>query len=297
MENIQSRVNKLTNISEYRFKADTIKNVLLEFKEELKKANFEKAISIDKKKHPVFIEPKKLIENVDKYLENNKFCVKFTPENIIDGYGNIAVSYNGNPYITLSLALMALRTHNNIVFFSQKYYAINSIIIQSLNNACKKQKYVDEIGIIEFSDEEKIVQNQSLFDRMIYIGDKREFLKMKRKVSLPIIYNGYNYIDVYVESKEFKELLLDIDKFANQNDITVNYFDNTSHDETFKFINKYEVSDCFVLFSKNTDTIYKFMSQIRVNRFYINQNPFIDYKFEFDEKDLVYNKKIFLKKI
>ena len=53
-----------------------------------------------------------------------------------------------------------------------------------------------------------------------------------------------------------------------------------------------------VLLSKNTDIIYKFMSQIRVNNFYINQNPFLNgYEFEIDEKKLVYNKKIFLKKI
>lgn len=297
MENLQERVNKLTSISEYRFKSEIVKKILLEFKEEFKKSKFEKAVLLDKKKHPVFTEFNKMIDIIDKYIQNDKFNVKFTPENIIDGYGNIAVSFNGNPYITLNLALMALRTHNNIIFFSQKYYAINSIIVQSLNNACKKLKYAEEIALVEFDDEEKIVQNQTVFDLMLFIGDKREFLKIKRKISLSVIFDGYNYVDVYVESKEFKNLLLDIDKFVTQNDITVNYFDNTSHEETFKFINKYEVSDCFVLLSKNTDTIYKFMSHIRVNKFYINQNPFENYEFEFDEKKLLYNKKIFLKKI
>ena len=297
MENLQERINKLVKNSEYRFKADVVKNILSEFKTEFKKSNFEKAVLIDKKKHPVFINFDKMSQIIDCQINNNKFSVKFTPENIVDGYGNIVVAYNGNPYITLKLALMALRTHNNIIFFSQKYYAVNSIIIQTLNNVCKKLKYTDEIGLIEFSEIDKIVPNQFLFDLMIYIGDKREFQKIKRKISLPVIFDGYNYVDVFVESKDFKEVLLDIDKFANQNDIIINYFDNTSHEETFSFINKYEISDCFVLLSKNTETIYKFMSHIKVKKFYINQNPFENYEFEFDEKDLVYNKKIFLKKI
>ncbi len=297
MENLQERINKLAKNSEYRFKTDIVKNILSEFKNEFKKSNFEKAVLLDKKKHPVYTTYEKMCDIIDVQIKNSKFSVKFTPENIVDGYGNIAVAYNGNPYITLKLALMALKTHNNIIFFSQKYYAVNSIIIQTLNNVCKKLKYTEEIGLIEYGETDKIVQNQSLFDLMLYIGDKREYQKIKRKISLPIVFYGYNYVDVFIESKEFKEILLEIDKFANQNDITINYFDNTSHEETFKFINKYEVSDCFVLFSKNTETIYKFMSHIKVNKFYINQNPFNDYDFEFDEKDLVYNKKIFLKKI
>ena len=297
MENLRDRINKLAKNSEYRFKYDVVKKILSEFKIEFKKNNFEKAVLIDKKKHPVFISFDKMSDIIDSQINNSKINVKFTPENIVDGYGNIAVAYNGNPYITLKLVLMALRTHNNIIFFSQKYYAVNSIIIQTLNNVCKKFKYTNEISLIEFSEIDKIYQNQSLFDLMIYIGDKREYQKIKRKVSLPVIFYGYDYVDVFIESKDFKEILLDIDKYANQNDIVINYFDNTSHEETFSFINKYEVSDCFVLFSKNTETIYKFMSHIKVNKFFINQNPFENYEFEFDEKNLVYNKKIFLKKM
>lgn len=296
MENVKNNVNKLTRTSDYRFKADVVKNILRDFKLEFKKNIFNKAFEIDKKKHPVYIEFEKMVQIIDSQIQNDNFIVKFTPENIIDGYGNIAVDYNGSPYVTMELALMALRTHNNIIFFSKKYYAINSMIIQTLNKACQKNKY-GEIGLVEFGNDDDIVQNQSLFDLMIYIGDKREYQKIKRKINLPVIFYGYGYVDVYVESREFKDLLLDIDEFANKNDIIINYFDNTSFDETLEFVNKYEISDSFVLISKNTDMIYKFMSQIRVNKFYINQNPFENYEFKFDENKLVYDKKIFLKKL
>lgn len=296
MENVKNNVNKLTKTSNYRFKADIVKNILKDFKLEFKKNIFNKAFEIDKKKHPVYIEYEKLVQIIDSKIQSNDFIVKFTPENIIDGYGNIAVDYNGNPYVTMNLALAALKTHNNIIFFSKKYYAINSIIIQTLNKVCQKNKY-GEIGLVEFGSNDDIVQNHQLFDLMLYIGDKREYQKIKRKVNLPVIFYGYGYVDVYVESREFKDLLLDIDEFANKNDIIINYFDNTSFDETLEFVNKYEISDSFVLISKNTDMIYKFMSQIRTNKFYINQNPFENYEFKFDENKLVYDKKIFLKKL
>lgn len=202
--------------------------------------------------------------------------------------------YNGNPYITLKLALLALKTHNNIIFFSKKYYAINTLITQTLNKVCKKQNYADEICMIEYENIDEIITNQSCFDLLLYIGDKREYQNIKSKMKIPTIFNGYNYVDVFVESKDYKNLLLDINKYSNENDISINYFDNTSYEETLDFINKYELSDCFVLLSKNTDNIYKFMSQIKVNRFYINKNPFVNYDIDIDEKSLIYNKNIYI---
>lgn len=205
--------------------------------------------------------------------------------------------YNGNPYVTLTLALEALITHNNIVFFSKNYYAINSSIIQVLNKICQKLNYAQMPLLVEYDDIEEIVQNQSLFDLVIYVGDKREFIPLKKRLVIPTIFNGYGYIDVFVESKDYKDILLDIENYSIKNNVVINYFDNTSYEETINYINKYEITDCFVLFSKNTDLIYKFMSQMRVKNFYINKNPFENYEFRLDEKKLTYNKKIFMKKM
>ena len=84
MDNLQNRMKELTNINDYRFKQEVVKNILVEFKNELKKTNFEKAILIDKKKHPVNTNYIELINLIDKYIKNDKYYLKFTPENIID---------------------------------------------------------------------------------------------------------------------------------------------------------------------------------------------------------------------
>lgn len=91
MENLKDKINKLQNISEYRFKIDIIKNILIEFKKEFRKDNFNKAVELDNKKHPVSIEYEILIKIIDKYIEKKEFNIIFTPKKIVDGYGNIAV--------------------------------------------------------------------------------------------------------------------------------------------------------------------------------------------------------------
>lgn len=142
MEDIQTRLNKLTSTSKYRMKSNLIKEILDEFKKQISKQDtFNQAIEIDKKHHPIYITHEKILEIIDEFINLDKLNVKYTPNIIVDGYGNIAVSYNGDPYITLRLLLMSLRTHNNIVFFSKKYYAVNTKIVETLNMICEKKGY------------------------------------------------------------------------------------------------------------------------------------------------------------
>ena len=146
MEDLQTRLNKLTNTSKYTIKANLIKDILVEYKKQMKKEDtFNQAIEIDKKHHPVNITHEKILEVIDEFIDMDKLNVKYTPNTIVDGYGNLAVSYNGDPYITLRLLLMSFRTHNNIVFFSKKYYAINTKIVETLNMVAKKKGYAEKL--------------------------------------------------------------------------------------------------------------------------------------------------------
>ena len=143
MEDLQNRLDKLTSTSKYRVKYSLIRDILKEFKVQMsRKDTFNQAVEIDEKHHQVYITHEKILEIIDEFINIDKLNVKYTPNIIIDGYGNIAVSYNGDPYITLRLLLMSLRTHNNIVFFSKKYYAINTKIVETLNMVCEKKGYV-----------------------------------------------------------------------------------------------------------------------------------------------------------
>lgn len=294
MEDLQSRLNILTNTTKYRFKVSVVKEIINELKEKLSNKDFfNQAIEIDEKHHQVNLSYEKIMKIINEFLEFDKINLKYTPNEIKDGVGNIAVSYDGNPYLTLRLALMSLRTHNNMVFFSKRYYAINTKIIETINMISEKKLYAKKIFSVEYDViDGAIAQNQHFFNLLIYIGDKRKYQILKKKISIPTLFNGFGIVDVFVQDKSFREILLDIDKFASENNITINYYDNTSTDETIEFINKYDISDCFVLLSKNTDIIYKFISEIKAKSIYINKNPFENYTLGIKENDLIYSKNI-----
>lgn len=296
MEDLQTRLNKLTNTSKYTLKPTLIKEILNEFKKQMsKKDTFNQAIEIDKKHHSVYITQEKILEMIDEFINLEKFNVKYTPNTIVDGYGNLAVSYNGDPYITLRLLLMAFRTHNNIVFFSKKYYAINTKIVETLNMICEKKRYCSKLAMVEFDVIDGIIANsQTFFNRMIFIGDKRDYIQMKKKFVIPTIYAGFGNIDIFIASKDFKDLLLDINQYSRENNIKINYYDDTQVEDTLTFINRFELTDCFVLLSKDTEMIYKFISEVKAKNIYVNKNPFIDYKLTITEKDLTYTKNIIM---
>ena len=147
--------------------------------------------------------------------------------------------------------------------------------------------------MIEFDVIDAVVANlQTFFNKMIFVGDKRDYVQMKKKFVIPTIYSGYGNIDVFIESKDFKDLLLDISEYARNNYIKINYYDDTQIEDTLTFINRFELTDCFVLLSKNTELIYKFISELKAKNIYVNKNPFEDYKFSITENDLIYTKNI-----
>ena len=149
--------------------------------------------------------------------------------------------------------------------------------------------------MVEFNMIDAIISDlQTFFNKMIFIGDKRDYIKMKKKFVIPTIYVGYGNVDVFIENKDFKDLLLDINKYSLENEIKINYYDDTQIEDTLTFINRFELTDCFVLLSKNTDLIYKFISEVKAKKIYINKNPFIDYKFNITEEDLIYTKNIIM---
>lgn len=151
------------------------------------------------------------------------------------------------------------------------------------------------IALVEYDVIDGVIANlQTFFSRMIFVGDKRDYIQMKKKFVIPTMYSGFGNVDVFIESKEFRELLLDISQYARENNIKINYYDDTQVEDTITFINRFELTDYFVLLSKNTDTIYQFISEVKAKNIYINKNPFEDYKLTITEQDLTYTKNIMM---
>ena len=298
MEDLNTRLKRISDTSTYIYKQNIVKSILKEFKSQFsKKSGFEKAVEIDKRHHGVYVKYSKILEIIDEELVDEKNYLKYTSGQIIDGYGNIAVVYNGDPYVTLKLAIKALKTHNNIVFFAKKYVAINTKIIETINILAQKMKYAKRILSIEYNiSEGTIFYNQNFFNMLLFVGEKREYQNFKKKLGIPSIYSGYGYVDVFIDSKKFKNEILDMDEFANDNSIHINYYYDVDYDSVSKFLNKYELTETFALFSENSETIYKYINGIKARNIFINTSPFKNYVFNITEKELIYEKNINMKK-
>lgn len=298
MEELSTRLKKISDTTTYIYKSNIVKEILEEFKKQFQKRNgFEKAVQIDRRHHGVYIKYSKILEIIDEELNDDMNYLKYTSENIIDGFGNIAVIYDGNPYVTLRLALKALKTHNNVVFFVPKYLAINTKILETLNILSQKLNYAKRIFSVEYNiSEGTICYNQNFFNELIFVGEKRKYQNFKKKLSIPSIYSGYGYVDVFIDSKKFKNEILDMDDYAVDNYIHINYFYESDYESVSKFLNKFELTETFTLFSEDSETIYKYINGIKAKDIFINKSPFENYKLQIKEKDLIYEKRINMKK-
>lgn len=288
----------LKHPSTYNFKASTIEKIIDKFCIFIDKSpeSFEKAIEKDLQKNRVKTDLERLKNIANTYKRDFPLLPSFSSTLIKDGFGNLCVMYDGSPYVTLKLLISALRTHNNIIFFTKNYLEINNLLVEVFNMISNDCKYTNKFASIQstFSNNE-IVKKQNLFDLVIYVGDKRAYQSVQKQLRIPSIFNGYKVVDVYIEDKSFKEVLLQLDKHAYTNSIQVNYFDKTDLNDTINYINKYNLNDCFVVFTKNSEIAYTFINSLKCKNVFINKNPFVDYEFDINENQLVYTKHIKMK--
>ncbi len=298
MKNIPNPISNLKNHTEYNFKASKIEKILEKFSIliEKNKISFDNAIKKDSKSNNQKIEFDRIINIVKNYKKDMPILPSFSAKTIKDGFGNIAVMYNGDPYVTLKMLISSLRTHNNVIFFTNNFKTLNDLLIESINIVTRELNYTERIAVLQnnFSKND-IIKKQNSFNLLVYIGSKRDFQAVNKQLNIPSVFRGYGFIDVFIEDKSFKETLLDIDDFAYENNIKVNYFHNTDIDQTIDYINKYNLNDCFAVFTRNSELAYKFINSIKSKNIFINTNPFINYEFDLNENQLVYTKNISMK--
>ena len=295
MRTIPNPIINLKSHTTYNYKPELINSILEKFSilVEKNKQRFEDAIIEDKLENAQKINFNEIMRIIKTYKIDMPLLPFFTPKKIKDGFGNIGVMYNGDPYITLKLLISSLRTHNNIVFFTNNFKHLNDLLIESLNLCCKEMKYTERISNLQNNyTKNDFIKMQNCFNLLVYVGSKREYQSVSKKLNIPSIYRGYGYIDIFIEDKSFKETLLDIDDYAYENGIKINYFTGTDIDDTIDYINKYNLNDCFAVFTKKSDLAYTFLNKIKSKNIFINSNPFKNYEFELNENQLVYTKNI-----
>lgn len=193
---------------------------------------------------------------------------------------NVLIRYNGNPYLTLNLILLSLKNNFNILFLPIKKYSLNSIFIKVFNDILKNMRLYKSLQISTDISDNEIFKFQEKFDELIYIGNVYNYTRFKENINIPITYNGFGTLEVYVDDEtNFSKELYELNKYIYENNLDIHYFHSTQLKKAILFENSYNNRYCFIIYSKDLDKAKKIASLINTKFLYINPST-LDYKFK-----------------
>ena len=286
-------------MNNYFFKKEEVIGLLNKIQKDLKDKNkiLNKAFELDYKEWEIKIQIEKLIKIVEN-IKEQKYLPKFSKQEIVDGIGKIVLVNSSNPYMIFNFILSSIYTNNKVtVILEEKMIASNIVLIELIKKSMEDLKYDSNIvNYKEVTNKEEVISYQDDFDLLYYLGNKEEYLKFIKRIHIDSKYENFGELYIYVDDKDFKEEVIDIDKFAYINEIKVYYF-NTDFENSLETINKCNnVNKTSIIFTKRIDKAYEFIKKVKTERVYINQKPDEEFIYNIDMNNLVFCKKIILKK-
>lgn len=286
-------------MNNYFFKQEKVIELLNKIQKDLKDKNkiLKKAFELDYKEWEIRIENEKLIKIVEN-IKSQEYLPKFSKQEIIDGIGKIALINSSNPYIIFNFILSCIYTNNRVtIILEEKMLASNKVLIELVKKSLKDLKY--DSSIIEYKEvtnKEEFISYQNDFDLLYYLGNKEEYLSFIKRIHIDSKFENFGELYIYVDNKDFKEQIINIDKFAYINEIKVHYY-NTDFENSVELINKgNNITKTSIIFTKNIEKAYEFVKKVKAERVYINEEPDEEFIYNINMNNLVFNKKIVLKK-
>ena len=234
---------------------EKVKNLLKNNKQDIYEA-----ISRDYKEKGLEINYNKLEDIINKIKDIN---------NMQKAHRNILVIYNGDLYVTFELILKAIAYGSNIILTSQNKESYTTVKIISIMQELVKEanlilKFYKEVNL------KMVLKEEVLIDRIIYFGDKRNYRALRSKTNIPIIYNGYGSISVYVDDEdEFEDFLSKLEEYAYLNEMYI-YKQTGDIGEAIEEINKDGKNNLCIIFSNDEEKINKFKAEINSTNILIN---------------------------
>lgn len=286
-------------MNNYFFKQEKVIELLNKIQKDLKDKNkiLKKAFELDYKEWEIRIESEKLIKIVEN-IKSQEYLPKFSKQEIVDGIGKIALINSSNPYMIFNFILSCIYTNNRVtIILEEKMLASNKVLIELVKKSLEDLKY--DSSIIEYKEvtnKEEFISYQNDFDLLYYLGNKEEYLSFIKRIHIDSKFENFGELYIYVDNKDFKEQIINIDKFAYINEIKVHYY-NTDFENSVELINKgNNITKTSIIFTKNIEKAYEFVKKIKAERVYINQEPDEEFIYNINMKNLIFNKKIVLKK-
>ena len=193
-----------------------IKIALESNKEAILQAN-----KIDQKNNNGFIIDFNIINNILSNLENETILYgdvtlsqKDDEKKIIYGkeildYGNVVVINDGNPYITIEMAIRNIMAGNTTIISNNGFMiGTNQLLIQIIQSVLEQfniSKYLVQIYVSENFDE--VLSNFANIDLVVCIGNHSLQNMILNKSKNKTIVSGYENFDLYIEDTSHIDFL------------------------------------------------------------------------------------------
>lgn len=233
----------------YKAMLSKIQKEILDSKNELKEME-----KIDAKYCKIKFDINELLKIIEIYKEKNI-------ENI-----NTKITYicNGNPYIVLNLAMVAIIKNISIeINIDNTMLGVNKFILKIINKALQKNKIDTEIRLTENIEGK----------RLVFIDRINDFNIAKNENAMFIPYQS---IDIYSDNEEYEELYEKIYNYAMDMNIDIDIFD----DEGIEAMLKYGKGNKKLILTNKEEIKDKYKNE----NIYINENPFKNEELIFDNE-------------
>ena len=286
------------------------------------KSNIEelnKIYEIDKENNNCF-------ESIEEILEktniNNKIKYEIEQRKREDGFliakykesiGVIGVVFNGDPYLTITLAITAILNKNAIIFCTNnKMYALTNLLKLYLQQALEQNGYNKElVQVINSTDYSEIYNHNNIIRKIIVIGNKNLQDKVMSQAKVDVLASGYGNYDLYIEDIldiNLIKKILDI-KNANFNvylhkniakEITekINVEDYTEIENVEECIRDININSARYgssIFTTNGENANKFLKIVKSKNVFANASPSLEAMLDISEDDMLYVKQIMYK--
>lgn len=246
----------------YNINNNNISKVFLNLKENItkQKHNIKELLNIDYKycKFKVDID---ILLDIIKKLENEKLNISEEQK--------IIVHYNGNPYITLNLSILAILTKTAIILeFDDYMLGINRFIVNKTNEILENFQTDNLISILKKDDK---INND--VDKIICIDDINKYNKYIYEKNAKAKFFAFDYIDFYSDCEELEELSELIYKYAENNLIPIESYSEFEVDEASRLMQE-GLGKKVILLTNNEETKKKINNNLNDKQIFINENPF-----------------------
>lgn len=297
--------------------SENIKSIIMQMKKafESNKKIIEQANSIDQKNNNGFILDFNVIDNIFTDLkEENIFygdvilSQKDENKNIIYGtqimdYGNVIVITDGNPYITIEMAIRNIMACNTTIFANEGFmFGTNQLLIQIMQSVLEifsLSKNLIQMYVSESFDE--VLANFSNIDLVVCIGNHNLQNLVLNKSKNKTIVSGYENFDLYIEDATHIDFLnkmldtgLNIQVYINS-DINLDYPNAiivSDIEEAIAQINYNGSRYSSAIFTAETKNASKFIKEVKSKIVTVNTSPTIERILDIKQTDLINKKTI-----